>query len=230
MTDETDERGEPRRLYRSRYPASSGTGQGSPLTSGRLVFGLILVVVGGGWLLAVLDIFDFPWRVLLSISLIGLGVVLTVPSWRPAGRAAVTVGVGLVFVLAIASTAESSFDIRLEGGIGQRTERPNEVAELADEYRLAIGQLTVDLRRLNFPNGETRVEASVGLGQLVVTLPDGVAVWITASSGAGELNLLGQTSDGLGVDEELRDAGFADAQRRLTLDLRVGFGQIEVRR
>ena len=44
------------------------------------------------------------------------------------------------------------------------------------EYRLAIGDLRVDLRDIDFPEGETVVEASVMIGQLTVNVPPGTAL------------------------------------------------------
>ncbi|MGZ8626356.1 MAG: LiaF transmembrane domain-containing protein, partial [Actinomycetota bacterium] len=48
----------------------------TPPRTGRLVAGVVLVLIGVGWLLEVLDVVEFPWEVLLPAALIAVGVAL----------------------------------------------------------------------------------------------------------------------------------------------------------
>ena len=70
------------------------------------------------------------------------------------------------------------------------------------------------------------MEARVGVGELVVELPDGVSVEVVASSGLGEVQVLGQQEGGFGsrIDAVSEYGG----DRRLVLDVRVGLGQVRV--
>ena len=77
------------------------------------------------------------------------------------------------------------------------------------------------------PAGTTAVEARVGIGELDVRLPDGVAVDVVASSGLGQVQVLGREEGGLASRIET-SAG--DGDRRLRLDVRGGLGQVRVER
>ena len=96
------------------------------------------------------------------------------------------------------------------------------------EYELGVGNLQVDLRQLQVPAGTTLVEARVGIGELDVELPDGVSVQVEATSGLGEVQVLGQEEGGFG--SRVDAVGLGGGDRRLRLDLRVGLGQVRVER
>jgi len=137
------------------------------------------------------------------------------------------VGVALTVVLSVAVAADWDLGAPLAGGVGDRTVRPATPAELAT-YELGAGDLLVDLRQLQVPPGTTAVEARVGVGELVVEVPDGVSFQVVASSGLGEVQVLGEQEGGVAnrVDATVEAGG----DRRLELDLRVGIGQVRVER
>jgi predicted membrane protein len=62
----------------------------------------------------------------------------------------------------------------------------------------------------------------------VVEVPDGVTVRVVASSGIGELQVLGEQDSGFA--NRLDTTVEAGGDRRLELDLRVGIGQVRVER
>ncbi|MDJ0952150.1 MAG: LiaF-related protein [Acidimicrobiia bacterium] len=198
---------------------------------GPLVWGAILIVIGAGWLLATLGVANIPWRAALAAVLIVVGVALLVATARgPAPEGLFTAGVVLSIVLALLSTANAAFSLPLSGGIGDRQVDPT-IATLETEYRLVAGQLDIDLSDVDFPPGETRVEVSVTFGRIYIHgIPDDVAVSIDSRITAGELSVLGSRWDGISIDQTKTEAGFATAPRRLTIEARVGFGQIEVTR
>lgn len=53
---------------------------------------------------------------------------------------------------------------------------------------------------------------------------------IDASVGAGDIDLLGETTDGVSVTRSYMSEGFGEAEATLTLDLDVAAGSIEVTR
>lgn len=197
---------------------------------GQLVFGLVLVVIGAGWLITALDLFTIPWRGVMAAILILIGVTLVVTASAERHGGLIAIGVILTLLLATITSVEGLAATPLRGGIGERTFTPANVADVRDEYRLAIGQLEVDLRRIDFPLGETTVTASVTIGQLVIDLPDDVALRVEGSVTAGELDIVGTAYNGVGVDETYEDDGYATAARRLILDVAVGLGNAEVNR
>jgi hypothetical protein len=188
----------------------------------RLVLGALLVAGGALWLLDALNVFEVSFLYVLTGGLILVGLALMVGSMTGRHTGLIVVGIVLTVVLAFTS----SFDIRLEGGVGQRVERPTVINGSA-MYRLAIGMLTIDLRNVAL-SSRTGVTVSVGMGQLMVRLPPGgVSVEIRARAGAGDVMVLGQDESGFDVDHTFTSGTPPPV---LLLDLRVGVGQISVPR
>ena len=196
--------------------------------SGRLVAGLLLVLFGVGWLLEVLDVIDFPWDVLLPIALILVGVAIVAASRsgaRPGGL--IAVGIVLTGVMVIGS----AIDFPLGGGVGERLERPATVSELRDEYVLGIGQLTVDLTDLSAGalGADARTRVRVGVGQLVVIVPEELPVLVFARATVGSVRVFEDEEGGFGAEREA-GPGLDGRGSVLELVLSVGLGEVEVRR
>ena len=69
----------------------------------------------------------------------------------------------------------------------------------------------------------------------MVELPDGVAISVDMSAGAGQAVVdtdvgISRSYDGLGVDETYTDDGYGSAEVRVHIRAAVGLGQVEVRR
>jgi predicted membrane protein len=193
-----------------------------PATATVLV-GALLVLVGIGWLLDAAGV-EVPWRAVLPAALIAVGLACVAGAFRGRQHALIVIGVALMVVLSVAVAADWDVDVPLAGGFGDRTEQPASPAELTG-YELGVGNLLLDLRQLQVPPGTTAVEARVGVGELVVELPDGVSVQVRASSGLGEVQALGQQEGGFA---SRIDATAGGGDRRLELDVRVGVGQVRV--
>jgi hypothetical protein len=189
----------------------------------RIVLGLIVLVIGVAWLLGSLGV-SVQWRVILPAALIAVGLALVAGLGRGRHGGLVTIGVILTVVLALASTV----NVSLEGGIGDRTFRPASAASVRSEYNLAVGTLTIDLRAVAFPAGDTRIKTTLGTGTLIVDVPSDVSVRVVGHTGAGDIQVFDQQESGVGVGHTFTQPGFAQAQTRLLLDLSVGLGTIEV--
>ena len=196
-----------------------------PATATVLV-GALLVLVGIGWLLDAAGV-EVPWRALLPAALVVVGLACVAGAFRGRQLGLMVVGVVLMVVLSVAVAADWDLDVPLSGGVGDRTERPTTPADLTG-YELGVGNLLLDLRQLQVPPGTTTVEARVGVGELVVELPDGVSVEVMASAGLGEVQVLGQQDGGFG--SRVDAVGLGGGDRRLELDVRVGLGQVRVER
>ena len=188
------------------------------LPMGRIVLGLVLLLAGVGWLLQALDVVDIPWQVALSISLLLVGAAILAVG-RHGGL--IAIGVILTVVLALASV----LDVPFRGGVGERSYGPTSATELREEYRLAVGQMTVDLSGAGTALEGRTIEASVAIGQLVVLVPADVSVRVEGRAGAGEVLLFGRGHSGVSVEEV---AGGPDP--RFDLEASVGMGRVEVRR
>lgn len=198
---------------------------------GQIVIGAVLIIVGVGWLLSAMDVATIPWRALLAGVLIVVGIALAAAASQGAAPEGLfSTGITLVVILAVLSTLTAAFSIPLRGGFGDRDYNPT-TATLKTDYNLIAGQLDLVLDGVVFPEGETRIEAGVTFGKLVIeNIPDDVAVKVEASATAGRINLFGSFQDGVNLDETSADPGFDTASRRLVIKAAVGFGEIEVQR
>jgi hypothetical protein len=196
---------------------------------GRLLVGALLVLLGVGWLLDALGVAELDWELILPIALIAVGGALVLAAWQGRGQGGlIALGVVLTVVLTIGTVMRIPFG----GGIGDQTQRPLTAEALPDRYELAIGKLTVDLTDLGWEGetpGEVRVEAAVGIGQLVVIVgSDFPCTSIHAQAGLGEVVVFGDRQGG--VSPEFRTEAVCLAAPLLVLDASVGLGQVEVRR
>jgi predicted membrane protein len=149
--------------------------------------------------------------------------VLLSPLWG-GGNGLIGFGIALAviaLVVAVPSPAALS--------AGDRTIVVTDPADLEDRYGLGAGTLTLDLRDLELPPGTTEVQAGVNLGELVVVVPPEVSVAGEGRVFLGEVDHFDRTNGGIAPRASLADPG-TDADRVLELRLRVGLGQIEVRR
>ena len=158
----------------------------------------------------------------LAAALLVVGAGLLVGTWIGRARWLALVGLGLVLALIPAAATDG----RLDGGAGERTWVPTAGSALT-VYRLGAGEATLDLRRLD-PGDLDRLDARVGVGSLVVLVPEDLRVRATADVGLGEIITLDRDLPD-GQDREVLGLGPSSGPL-LELDLEVGLGEIEVRR
>jgi len=171
--------------------------------------------------------------------LLVLFVVVVVAMGRPARRLSVgrvllvlaLIAVSLVVVATGAFLGAVALSgVPLTGGIGQRVWQPSSIAQLQPDYRTAIGSMTVDLTHVAFGPTTTRVTASVGAGLLVVDVPAGVVVDVSAHSG------IGSVSYGPAGEQSFESPGtsassiFGLPRPQLDLTAEVGIGQVRLER
>jgi len=193
--------------------------------AGRFVFGALVALLGVAWLLEATDVWHVPWKVVLPVTLIVLGVALVLSARTGRGQGGlVGLGIILTVVLAIGTVVDISF----ESGVGDRVERPRSYAELKGEYGLSMGKLTIDLRGLPAaaPSRIVEIHARVGIGQLIIVVPDGVEPEVYAKAGIGSVEVFGRQDSGL--DVRLDSVPHVLAPAPYSLDLSTGVGDIEV--
>jgi phage shock protein PspC (stress-responsive transcriptional regulator) len=167
-----------------------------------------------------------PGRIVaLVLTVVGVGLLVG-SVW---GRAWWLILLGLVLVPAMAVTSVAS-DVPVSGRTGEQTEQPVAVAEVQREYRLAAGDFTLDLRQVDFGAQPHHVRVRMGAGNMRVIVPRDQPVTVTSRINAGELSVLGQpTNSGLQPHSTVNGNGNPELGH-LTLDLRLGVGQIVVTR
>lgn len=194
------------------------------------IFGTVLLIVGGGWLLREAGV-ALSWPALLSIALIALGLGMVVTSHLRGTKWLAATGVALALVLAMTSSVSLDAGV-LRGGIGDHFVTVSSASQVEKSYSLGVGKLTLNLSRLDIDGaGEIAIDARVGIGELAVFVPPEVLISVTVDAGAGEASIDGfSLGEGVSVDQRRVDPGFDKAEDRLVLDLGVGVGNIEVHR
>ena len=188
--------------------------------SGRAGLGVVLLAAGVLWLLAATEVVDLSYRVAVGILLVvvGLAIALSRSHRGP------LVLVGILVVLAGIPALFLDTDVWTEG-VGEETVTPASTADLVP-FEHGIGKLTVDLRTSGLEIDDRTVEASLGVGDLLVLVPADTDVRVEAHAGIGSIEALGRTESGVDVDLE-RISGTSGTQE-VELELEVGIGSIRV--
>jgi phage shock protein PspC (stress-responsive transcriptional regulator) len=158
----------------------------------------------------------------LALCLVVVGAALLASAWYGSRRSLLPLAVLLTLATAVGVTA----DVPFSGGIGERNWDVSRISDLERTYRLGIGEGVLDLRDVEL-DGRRTVEASIGMGHLVVHLPPDVRTTVRAHAGMGAVWIDDREDGGVDVD---RTVTFPGDDGELVLRLRVGMGQIEVDR
>ena len=170
-----------------------------------------IAALGGGVAVAIIAI-------VAGISLLAAGLVGG-PLWL------MLPAIVLVLPLAVVSAA----DIDLHGGVGERTDRPATVAEIKPEYRVGVGKMTLDLRRLDLPAGNTNVKVVVGVGEAVVRVPDNACVFTDAQIGAGQADVIDAHGES-GIDVNVDDGARTVSRPIVRVNADIGVGHLQIER
>jgi phage shock protein PspC (stress-responsive transcriptional regulator) len=186
------------------------------------------LLIGGLGVLALVDVttgWNIDWRIAFAVTAVVLAVIIAAGSTSGYSVGSVVL-LGLVVLVALA--ASLVIRVPIFAGIGDRVAHPVAFASVGTRYEHGIGNMDLDLQDVRFPEGETHVNATLGIGDLVVRVPKDATVKIEARS-RGTVELFGRHDNGAWVHDTTTDLG-ASTKRVLSLDLRVGIGDIEVRR
>lgn len=189
-------------------------------------------------------------RLTIAAALVVVGVLAGLQQtgvWALSGvqigaAALATVGVGLLVgtlfgrarwliviaaMLAAPLFAVAALDLPLDASSGVRTVTPTSVEDVPAAYELGVGELDIDLSDLDIGARQVEVDASVGMGELTITVPEGVGLDLTGRAGLGEIVLLDQRAEGFGIE---RTTVRAPDPGQGTLEIRAeaGLGAITV--
>jgi len=141
---------------------------------------------------------QIAWRGLLDAILAGLGLVLIIGSRRAGSRRGLLV-------------------------------TPLAPQDVTTPFRQTGGTLTIDLRHYRPapgpPQQVQQVQASIGVGRLVVVLPPGALLQGGITVGEGRVSVVGVNRNGVGLDYPLAPG---NAPALAKVNLRVGVGTAEV--
>jgi phage shock protein PspC (stress-responsive transcriptional regulator) len=192
----------------------------SPL--GYYVVGLLLLTIGVMTALDGATAADILPGQYAGVALGILGAGLIAAAWW--GRARWLILLGLLLIPP--AIALGFVEVPMDGRWGEYREAPTSASELRGEYQVSAGRLELDLRELPPSTDDRHVAASIGIGRLVVILPEGAAAEISTQVGAGQSNLLGARQEGTGLADEDSSPGTGGA---FVLDLQAGIGSVLVR-
>ncbi len=128
--------------------------------------------------------------------------------------------------LSLALIPVSLVNVPITGGTGDRTW----VADAGDSevFRLGIGEATLVMQ--GGSSTPRSVDASVGIGHLLVLVPDGVRLELIAQADIGAVRLFGQDEDGTHVGYPARAVLVGPEDGTLVrVVAKVGIGMVEVR-
>ncbi len=218
----------PRPPRAPRAPRRRGGGFGATL----LIGGLALAAYGlTSWLHQANDWAGSDQTVGLAAALavMGLGVLVLAVSGRRAGFTGF-----LAIVLAIVTWSASVVpDVSLGGGIGERVWRPS-TSDTTSAYRLGIGSARLDLADAqDNPATPREIDARVGIGELLIFVPEGLTVEVRSSVAAGDITSVSDpfstSSDGPGTNGSISTVHtVGTGTPDVVVTAHVGLGEIQI--
>ena len=91
-----------------------------------------------------------------------------------------------------------------------------------------VGDIALDLRDANLPEGETELAVLCWLGTIQVRVPREFGVDVTAQSIIGSVDVLGEREEGVVRDIHVRSEGYSARDRRVRLRLSTFVGELMV--
>ena len=170
----------------------------------------------------------------LAAVLVVLGAGMVVGTWF--GRARWLLLPSLVVAALLIPAAVLPSTPGYSGGVGAQTWTPGPT-DRRTEFALAAGEARLDLSRLDPADLDGPLSVDLGVGELLVLVPPGMRVQVSADVRAGEILTRGLDGDMRSLrndsgDLRLEEEFFLGAADDpvVELDLEVAAGQIEVRR
>ena len=196
----------------------------------------LLIVLGLLALITNLSAWDIPARFFFGSALLVVGLGLVAAAFA-AGRTARGGLIALGVVLSLGTIASATDDWHGGAGpgdgVGDRTYRPATAAEVHDVYRSGMGDVTIDLSRLDqdFSGDPVTTRVEHGLGDLEIVVPRSADVRLTVEHGLGDVEVFdrGSDTDGFFPGEGSR-SWTDDGKPEFVLTINSGFGDVEVSR
>jgi phage shock protein PspC (stress-responsive transcriptional regulator) len=210
---------------------------------GRLTFGLAMLTFGALWIGDSLGLTDLGLgRVsAVALAIIACGLIVGAFVGRPRGLAVAGIVLApLVLVSILGRGLPVAVDelviVGREGvSAGSITVSPPTLADVElrdDGYRFGIGQIEVDLTALDLDelrsSDERDLTIELGIGELIVLLPDTVTFDIDAELGIGRLELLGVESSGFGLERRAVASSSDPDAPRVRLIINQGIGRMTI--
>jgi phage shock protein PspC (stress-responsive transcriptional regulator) len=198
-----------------------------------LTIAALLIVMGILALLTRIGGWDLGPRAFIGSALlvVGLGLVAAAFSGGRTARGGL-VALGIVLSLSLITASTLPWN-GVRGGVGDRTFRPATEAQVRDVYRNGVGDMTVDLSRVDVSDLDgpitTRIEH--GVGDVDITVPRDADVRLSIENGLGDIDAFDQGSVDRGFFPGTGSGSWVDDGRaEITLVVHSGLGDVEVSR
>lgn len=147
------------------------------------------------------------WLLILALAVIAIGLEAALGSkWWRRGR---------------------TFQVRVGGP--ERRDPGRTYSPLDREIHLPLGEVGMDVRPGDLPDGDTALDVSVQLGSVDIDVDAKVGLLVHGQVGVGELKIGGMVAEGAQRALDYRSENFDAAPKRLTLRVSAGVGSITVR-
>ncbi|MDZ7289239.1 MAG: cell wall-active antibiotics response protein LiaF [candidate division KSB1 bacterium] len=198
----------------------------NPLTSRRLFWGTMLILIGVLFLLDNLRVLDFEYVISrywpLIIVLIGLRMILTRRTAEPVVIPGTEPGVGST---ASAFSTDYLSESRFIGDINLQATSKAFQGGTASNF---IGDINLDLSGITLAEGQRNLTISGFIGDVNLVAPKNVPYAITASVAAGDLVMFGRKEDGLGVNRSYKSPEYDSSITRLNIRISFFIGDIKI--
>lgn len=172
----------------------------------------------------------------LASYLLALGAVLLLDSLGirsigVAGIVGAAAGLALIALGVLAMLAAwrvRRFSRRLRRAIGHVRSAQDGWAVGDAVVSTVIGDIALDLRHAELPEGETELRLFCWLGTIQVRVPAGAGVDVTAQAIVGSVDVLGRFEAGIVRDVHARSEGYEARPRRIKLRLSTFVGELLV--
>jgi predicted membrane protein len=188
----------------------------------RLSFGLGAIALGAmGVIATAIAGVDLTFRRYVSAAMLVTGIGLLVGAFWGRARGLIALGVILTPVVFFSPIG----DLDIVGTVGERRVNPETVAQIPETVDMGIGSLRLDLSDVDFDGAEVSTSLDIGIGELIVYVPDDITVDVESDLGIGEITMFGSSRNGVGLELDRRRDG---SNGFLDLNLDGGIGSIRV--
>jgi len=150
---------------------------------GSLTVAALFVYTGAAVMLDRLDAVDVDFRVFFAVALAITGAGLLASAFTRPARGLIVLGVALSVPLLLFVGS----DVRWGSGVGEVRVSVANTEELEDSYRHGVGQMVIDLRSLDPDRTDYSVDMSLGVGEMLVYVPDDIRTIADVNVGAGNI-------------------------------------------
>jgi phage shock protein PspC (stress-responsive transcriptional regulator) len=191
-----------------------------PSNLGRFTLAAMLIGVGALALFDAAGVIQPLPQHYLAAALVIVGAGLVIGAVWGRSRGLIALGLILAFAMGVASIGDAATSVRHSRNV---VYAPISVSGIADHYELGAGTMTIDLS--DVPPSDFSFSAHLGAGELDLVLPGGIGATIETRVGVGQFDVLGTTSEGLGIGRTIHISGTTG---NAYINLDVGAGKIVV--